>query len=60
MSIRLVAIDLYRLIKEVETLEKKIEKAPFDKKEALKDQLRRLKTERDRMRRMLEGKKDSL
>lgn len=59
MSIRLIAVDLYRLIKEVEDLEEKIEKAPHEKKEALKDRLRKLKAERDRMRRMLDGEKDS-
>jgi len=59
MSIRLIAIDLYRLIKEVEALEKKIEKASAEKQEGLKEQLRKLKAERDRMRRMLDGEKDS-
>lgn len=57
MSIRLIAMELYRLIKDVEILGKKIEKAPFEKKEALIAQLRKIKAERDRMRRMLDGEK---
>ncbi|MEW5908435.1 MAG: hypothetical protein AB1659_01390 [Thermodesulfobacteriota bacterium] len=59
MSIRLIAKDLYRLIREVESLEKEIETAPSHKQEALKDRLRRLKAERDHIRRMLEGSKDT-
>ena len=59
MSIRLIALDLYRLIKDIEILEKKIEKAPNDKKDFLTGQLRKLKAERDRMRRMLDGEKAS-
>ena len=57
MSIRLIAMELYRLIKDVEILGKKIEKAPFEKKEALIAQLRKIKAERNRMRRMLDGEK---
>jgi hypothetical protein len=59
MSIRLIAKDLYRLQQEVEHLEKQIENAPFDKKEKLKDQLRKVKAERDQIRRMLDGSKDA-
>ncbi len=58
MSIRMIAQDLYRLIKEVEKIEIKIEKTPLMKREALKDQLRKAKAERDRMRRVLDGSKE--
>jgi len=59
MSIRLIAKDLYQLIREVEDLEKKIETSPFEKREEMEDRLRQLKAERDRMRRILDGSKDS-
>lgn len=57
MPIRMVAKELYLCIKEVEKLEKQIEKAPFEKQQALKDQLRKAKAERNRIRNALEGKK---
>ncbi len=57
MSIRLLVKDLYRLHQEVEKLEKKIENTPFHERAELEDQLRKLKAERDRMRRCLEGHK---
>jgi len=60
MSIRLIAKDLYQLIREVEQLEKQIENAPVEKREETSDRLRKLKAERDRMRRILDGTKDSL
>ncbi len=59
MSIRLIAKDLYQLIREVEQLEKQIENAPVEKREETSDRLRKLKAERDRMRRILDGTKDS-
>jgi hypothetical protein len=58
MSVRLIAKDLYRIIREVETLEKQIETSPPQKREALEDQLRTLKAERNQMRRILDGSKD--
>ncbi|MEZ4527400.1 MAG: hypothetical protein R2941_15885 [Desulfobacterales bacterium] len=58
MSIRLIAQDLYRLIKEAEEIQKKIENAPFEKRGALEEQLRRTSAEVKRMRDMLEGQKD--
>ncbi len=57
MTIRLIAMDLYRLIREVEALEKKFEDAPYDRKEKFKFELIKLRAERDRLRRMLEGNK---
>ena len=59
MSIRLLAKDLYRLVREVEELEKQIAVASFKEKTALNDRLRRLKAERNRLRNALEGRKES-
>jgi hypothetical protein len=59
MSIRLIARELYRLQAEVEKLENQIAGAAPDKSEALKERLRKLKAERDRMRRALDGQKSS-
>jgi len=58
MSIRLIAKELYRLINEVEKLEKQIQNTPYEKRGKSEDQLRKLKAERDRLRRMLDGNKD--
>jgi len=57
MPIRMVAKELYLCIKEVEDLEKQIANAPFEKHQALKDQLRKIKARRNRIRNALEGKK---
>lgn len=59
MSVRLIAKDLYRLIRETEELEKQIRNAPLEKQDKLKDELRKIKAERDRMRQILDGSKDS-
>jgi hypothetical protein len=58
MSIRMIAIDLYRAIKEVEKLEKELENAPYEKREALANKLRKAKAEERQMRGMLEVKKE--
>ena len=58
MSIRMIAKDLYQLIREVEKLERKIEDTPWENQAALKDQLRKSKAERNQMRKVLEGCKD--
>ena len=57
MSIRMIAKDFYQLIREVEKIEKQILNAPFEKQDELKDQLRKVRAERDRMRRILDGEK---
>ena len=57
MSIRMVAKELYRLQKEVEKLEAEIKSAPFHEQEHMKDHLRKLKAERNRMRKALDGEK---
>jgi len=51
----LIAKELYHLQKEVEKIEKQIEDASYEKREEMKDQLRKTKAERDRIRRMLNG-----
>lgn len=55
MSIRLIAKDLYHFQKEVEKIEKQIENASYEKRVEMKDQLRKTRAERDRIRRMLNG-----
>jgi hypothetical protein len=57
VSIRLLARELYKLLQKVEKIEEEIRGAPADEQEALKERLRRLKAERNRVRRMLDGKK---
>ena len=59
MSIRMLAKELYRLVQQVEKLEKKLRTAPPEEREQLEDQLRKVKAERDRLRKMLEGSKGS-
>jgi len=58
MSVRLIAQELYRIIREVEKLEKELLAAPSQNHEILKDRLRKAKAERDLLRRSLEGSKD--
>jgi cell division protein FtsL len=58
MSIRLIAQALYQLQQEVEKLEDQVRSAPPEKQEAMKDRLRKLKAERDRMRKVLDGAKE--
>lgn len=58
MPIRMIAQELYLTIRMVESVEKELETVPFEKREAFKDKLRKLKAERDRMRAVLDGKKE--
>ena len=58
MSIRLIAKDLYLLQQEVERLEKQVGSVPFEKREELEAQLRKVKAERDRMQGILNGAKE--
>jgi hypothetical protein len=58
MSIRMIAKELYLLHRKVETLEQQIENSPADIRDELEDRLRKLKAERNRMRKALEGLKD--
>ncbi|CAN2040669.1 DUF465 domain-containing protein [Candidatus Magnetomoraceae bacterium gMMP-15] len=58
MSIRLIAMDLYRLRQEVEHIEKQIEKASFEESKKLKDKLRKIKAEQNQLQRALDGNKE--
>ena len=58
MAIRELARELYRLQKEVENLEKELASAPAGKREAIGQRLSKVKAERDRMRKVLEDKKE--
>jgi len=54
----MIARDLYRLRQEVERLEQQIESSSSEKKEDLKDRLRKVRAEQMRMRRILDGAKE--
>ena len=58
MSIQMIARDLYRLHQEVEKLEDQLENTPLMERDEIKEKLRKLRAERDNMRRMLDGAKD--
>ena len=58
MSLRMIARDLYRLQQEVDRLERQLKDCPPAGREALEDQLRKARAERDRVKRMLEGTKE--
>lgn len=58
MSIRLLARDLYRTQQEVDRLTKEYESAPAEKKSRLETALRKAITERDQLRRVLDGQID--
>jgi uncharacterized protein (DUF3084 family) len=58
MSIRMLAQELYRLLQEVEVIEKQLENAPPKKKEEIKDKLRKIRAERNRIRTALDGRID--
>ena len=54
----MIAKELYALEQEVEKLEDRIRSAPWEQREELKDLLRRVRAERNRMRKALDGAKD--
>ncbi|BBO73609.1 hypothetical protein DSCW_10260 [Desulfosarcina widdelii] len=58
MSIRLIARDLYRLQQAVDRLERKWIRAPLEERERLKRELDRARSERDQVKRMLDGRLD--
>ncbi|MBC2713308.1 MAG: hypothetical protein HGJ94_20620 [Desulfosarcina sp.] len=58
MSLQLIARDLYRLQQEVDRLEKELAASQSAKRDELKLKLTRAKTERDQVRRMLDGRLD--
>lgn len=61
MSIRMLAIELYRTIRQVEELEKKLKTLAADAPERgdIENHLRLARAERNRIRTMLEGAKES-
>ena len=59
MSIRAIAMEVYRAQKNVDALVKKIEAAAQAQKEELERELRHAKHELAVLRKMLEGKKDT-
>ncbi len=58
MPIKMIARELYILLREVEKTEKELKNAPMEKQLYIKDKLRKIKAERNRMRATLEGKKN--
>ncbi len=59
VSIRLIAKDLYRCMREVELLERRVQNASPGERSALMDRLRKLNAEREELRRILEGSKET-
>lgn len=57
MSIRLIAKDLYKLQREVEELQKRLEGLRGPEKEELLLRLQGIRAERDRLKKILEGHK---
>lgn len=59
MSVRLVAIELYRAMKQIEGLEKRLEGLPANSpaREGLEREIKAARTERDRIKKMLNGAK---
>jgi hypothetical protein len=57
MPIRMIAKELYELLREVERLEAEIEAATPHEREAMRERLKKLKSERNRMRKILDGEK---
>lgn len=57
MAIRMIAEELYRLIKELEELEHTLRDAAIEKRAGIEDRLRKAKAERNRLRAILESKK---
>lgn len=59
MSIRLLARELYRLRQEVERLERELTSAATGQEEKIEAKLRTARADRDRLRAILDGQKDS-
>jgi len=58
MSVRMVAKELYRLEREVESLERRVQTASPQERDQLETPLRQLRAERDRLRSILAAKKE--
>ncbi len=59
MSIRLLAIELYRVLKEVDRIKAQIDSADLENRTLLEEKLRKKKAEEIRLRRALDGMKDA-
>ncbi len=59
MSIKALALDLYRAHKVVDELRKTLEKASADEQELLKNELKKAENEYRILRNMLDGEKDT-
>lgn len=55
MSIKLLARDLYRLQKMVESLEQKLAAAPMEQQAEILESLRKVRAEKEAVRRALDG-----
>lgn len=58
MSIRELALELYRLERRVEELQSQVKEAAPEARDDLEFELRRVRAERDRLRGVLEAKKE--
>jgi hypothetical protein len=58
MTLQRIARDLYRFQQEVDRLEKLLSESPPARHDALKQKLAQARSERDLMRRMLDGRLD--
>lgn len=58
MSLRLIARDLYRLQQDVNRLEKELDQTPPTRRDEIKRKLARAISEREHVRRMLDGRLD--
>ncbi len=59
MSIRLLAVELYRAQQKVDRIQKEIDKADYKEQESLQDELRIAGKELQMLRKMLDGRKES-
>ncbi|MFZ0942445.1 MAG: hypothetical protein WB930_09525 [Syntrophobacteraceae bacterium] len=59
MSIRMVAVELYRVMKKIEELEKELEslEAGSQKRVEIEGDLREARVQKDRLKKMIEGAK---
>ena len=57
MTLRMIAEELYRLIKAVEELEKALQRARPEDRAAIEERLRKARAERNRLRGILDTKK---
>ena len=58
MSLRLLAQELYRLLREIQTLEKALETASVARRMELEEMLRAKRAEKIRLQRLLDGRLD--